>query len=77
MTIQAPTDLIISAIRNRRDRLLNESDWTVLPDAPTDKEAWQTYRQELRDITNNLDTSSITQWDDQVALDFFPKQPTI
>ena len=29
---------------------LNKSDWTQLPDAPTDKEAWAEYRQALRDL---------------------------
>lgn len=34
-----------------RDSLLAQSDWTMLPDAPTDKKAWKAYRQALRDIT--------------------------
>lgn len=41
-------------IRNERGMELEQSDWTVLPDAPlsTDMVAkWKTYRQELRDIT--------------------------
>jgi len=29
---------------------LAKSDWTQLSDAPTDKEAWATYRQALRDL---------------------------
>lgn len=37
-------------IRNQRDFLLMMSDWSQFPDAPVDKEAWQTYRQALRDI---------------------------
>lgn len=42
-------------IRQIRNILLSESDWTQLPDAPlTDEKrtAWATFRQELRDITN-------------------------
>lgn len=38
-------------IRLQRDQLLKDSDWTQVADAPTDKVAWATYRQELRDIT--------------------------
>lgn len=38
-------------VRAERNRLLAESDWTQVADAPVDKEAWATYRQELRDIT--------------------------
>ena len=37
-------------IRNERDRLLLSCDWAVLPDAKTNKEKWETYRQALRDI---------------------------
>lgn len=40
----------VSALRTR-DSLLTQSDWTILPDAPTDKKAWKAYRQALRDIT--------------------------
>jgi len=39
---------MIKSIRNYR---LKESDWTQLPDAPVDREAWAIYRQALRDIT--------------------------
>lgn len=37
--------------RNERDQLLKDSDWTQISDAPTNKEAWIIYRQELRDVT--------------------------
>lgn len=38
-------------VKERRDNLLRDSDWTQLPDAPVDKEAWAKYRQALRDVT--------------------------
>ena len=38
--------------RGLRDGLLMQSDWTQLPDSTADREAWATYRQALRDITN-------------------------
>ena len=38
-------------IRNQRNKLLKDSDWTQVADAPVDKTAWATYRQALRDIT--------------------------
>jgi hypothetical protein len=46
------------AIRQQRQPLLNESDWTQLSDAPLlNKEAWVIYRQALRDITlQDIDT---------------------
>lgn len=36
--------------RSERNRLLSESDWTQVADAPVDKAAWATYRQALRDL---------------------------
>jgi hypothetical protein len=46
-------------MRNLRNYLLQQSDWTQMPDSPLSteaKEAWAAYRQELRDIpTTNAD----------------------
>ena len=39
-----------AAIRTQRDAKLTSSDWTQVEDAPVDKTAWATYRQELRDV---------------------------
>ena len=41
------------ALRTERDRLLAESDWTVLGDSPTPTAAWKVYRQALRDLPSN------------------------
>lgn len=38
-------------VRDARNNLLSNSDWTQVNDAPVDQTAWATYRQELRDIT--------------------------
>jgi hypothetical protein len=49
-------------IRNERNRLLQESDWTQLPDSPLTlekKSEWEMYRQELRDVTNQTDPKNI------------------
>jgi hypothetical protein len=44
--------IVFSAnVRTKRNKLLAESDWTQVADAPVDKAAWATYRQALRDIT--------------------------
>lgn len=40
-------------IREKRNALLAESDWTQITDATVDKTAWATYRQSLRDITTH------------------------
>jgi hypothetical protein len=39
-------------IRMLRNAQLAASDWTQVTDAPVDKAAWATYRQALRDVTN-------------------------
>jgi hypothetical protein len=48
-----------TVIRQQRNRLLAESDWTQLADSPADKDKWAVYRQELRDITTQEDPFSI------------------
>ena len=40
-------------IRNTRNQLLSDSDWTQIADAPVNATAWATYRQDLRDITDH------------------------
>ena len=65
-------DRAMASLRNERNRLLAESDWAVLPDSPlsdSDKTAWETYRQELRDITNGLTTV------EEVNAVVFPTKP--
>ena len=46
-------------IRAERNKLLVESDWTQLPDAPVDAAAWATYRQALRDVTTQANPFAI------------------
>lgn len=46
-------------IRAERNKLLVESDWTQLPDAPVDAVAWATYRQALRDVTDQANPFAI------------------
>jgi len=38
-------------VRAERNHRLADSDWTQLPDAPVDRTAWATYRQQLRDVS--------------------------
>lgn len=41
-------------VRSQRNELLTQSDWTQMPDSPlsdSDKAAWATYRQQLRDLS--------------------------
>ena len=47
---EVPAEYFLERMRNHRDRLLKESDWTQVADAPVDQQAWATYRQALRDF---------------------------
>lgn len=47
-------------VRNKRDRLLLESDYTQLGDFTGDAALWRTYRQALRDVTSQSDPFNIT-----------------
>jgi Phage tail assembly chaperone protein len=47
---KVPDTSYVARMRIYRDRLLAQSDWTQLPDAPVDRQAWADYRQALRDF---------------------------
>lgn len=47
---EIPAEYFLERMRLHRDRLLKESDWTQVADAPVDQQAWATYRQTLRDF---------------------------
>lgn len=54
--------------RDMRDSLLAQSDWTQLPDIPQSvKDIWSTYRQELRDITQQVGFPTNIAWPVQPA----------
>jgi len=46
----APDEWLLERMRLHRNALLVESDWAMITDTPTDKTAWATYRQQLRDF---------------------------
>lgn len=49
-----------ATVRAERDALLRASDWTQLPDVPPGtRSAWTSYRQALRDITEQANPFSI------------------
>jgi hypothetical protein len=50
-------DRAIAGLRQKRNSILASSDWTVLSDSPlTNKTVWLEYRQDLRDITEGVNT---------------------
>ena len=65
-------DRAIAGLRSRRNALIASSDWTVLSDSPlsaTEKTAWLEYRQDLRDITEGVNTVA------KVNAVVFPEKP--
>ena len=48
--------------RNQRDRLLKDSDWTQVSDAPVDQQAWAEYRQALRDVPQQSGFPTDINW---------------
>ena len=78
MTDLSKSETKLLMLRNVRNQLLEESDWTQINDSQlsTDKKTeWQKYRQELRDITKKF--SSIDEKDESGnATGFkFPDKP--
>ena len=61
-------------VRNKRNELLAQSDWTQLPDSPlsqTKKNAWSKYRQQLRDMMASYTDSEENTLDKVI----FPEEP--
>ena len=49
-------------LRRKRDQMLAACDWTQVPDAPVDSQAWAAYRQALRDLPENTEDSRNPVW---------------
>lgn len=64
-TISPPPAPSIESIRERRNYLLSESDWTLSLDSPLSeekKQEWAIYRQALRDIPQQLECLENIIW---------------
>ena len=57
--VAARTEREWGEVRAQRNFRLFHSDWTQLPDTSVDAAAWTTYRQALRDITEQADPFNI------------------
>lgn len=53
------------SVRDQRNKLLSDCDWTQLSDAPVDSSAWAFYRQELRDIPEQANFPWDIIWPDE------------
>ena len=68
---QQETDNQAQAVRDKRDKLLADTDWTQTDDAPLsseDKESVRKYRQALRDITAQSGFPQEIKWPDKPAV---------
>ena len=61
-TYEYDTATGFSYLRLERDQKLSASDWTQVPDAPVDQQAWAIYRQALRDLPNNTEDPRNAVW---------------
>lgn len=64
-TIQKRLEIKWGEVREKRNKLLSDSDWTQFQDSPisdTKLTEWQTYRQNLRDITTTQTNPFNINW---------------
>ncbi len=56
---------LLQEIRQKRNQLLQETDWTQFPDSPLknkQKSAWNKYRQQLRDLPQDFKNPENVKW---------------
>ena len=63
----APDEWLVERMRYARNQLLNMSDWAMITDTPTDKTAWATYRQQLRDFPKTWTPSPTVSFPERPA----------
>lgn len=57
-----PDEWVWERLRNHRDKLLSECDWRVVVDAPWNREPWELYRQQLRDLPSITNDPKLAEW---------------
>lgn len=60
-----------ASVRNARNELLKQSDWTQMPDVTlteSQSTAWRTYRQALRDVPSQAGFPNSVEWPNVVAV---------
>jgi hypothetical protein len=62
-----PEEWLQERMRNLRNALLAECDWTQVNDAPVDQQAWMAYRQALRDFPSTWEPSETAEFPDPPA----------
>lgn len=65
VTSQPDTEMLAREARLKRNALIFQSDFSMLPDAPltsAQKSAWSSYRQALRDISSQTGFPAAIDW---------------
>jgi len=74
-------DLKLQCLRDKRNRHLKSSDWTVLSDSPftlEQRQLWVEYRQALRDLPDTIDLDLLSACNvisEETLNNFFPTPP--
>lgn len=66
--LQNVNDSQLAVIRNRRDLMIRDTDWTQFSDSPLtteQREAFSLYRQALRDVPNHYLNTGLIEWPDK------------
>jgi hypothetical protein len=59
---QLPIEYVWERLRLRRDQLLAQSDFRMVPDAPWDQAPWTAYRQALRNLPDATTDPRLAVW---------------
>jgi len=54
--------IVWKRIREERNKLLSETDWTQIPDCTVNKQAWLDYRNALRNLPQNFNSPFEVVW---------------
>jgi hypothetical protein len=57
-----PIEDAVRNVRQRREGLIQKTDWMALSDSPDMTESWKEYRQALRDITSQSSFPYSVEW---------------
>ena len=61
------SNIVWGRIREQRNKLLSESDWTQIPDCTVNKQAWLDYRNALRNLPQNFNSPYNVVWPSKPA----------
>lgn len=67
--IQQSKDSAMNSIRQTRNQLLKDTDWTQIPDSTANASAYAVYRTELRNVPQTIGDTDPRTWSDWPTLD--------